>query len=242
MTIEVNVIISILKLTKEGPVSKELVKKEAHVAASISEKLLGKLQSEALINVDKTNLTVNGSQRLRLAVCAIQSGADLESVAGFLQWKEFEDMAAVAFERNGFKVAMNVRFKHAGRKWEIDVVGCKKPLAICLDCKHWHRGMSPSALKRIVEEQVGRALALSKHLPSPSLKIECALWNSAKFIPAVLSLVAGRFKFYDDVPVVPVLQLQDFLNQLPAYANSLKHFSKGTATLGLDHDFSQGLL
>lgn len=232
-------IISILKLTKEGTVSKELVKKEAYVATALFKKLLGKLQSDGLINVDKANLTADGSQRLRLAVCAIQSGADLESVAGFLQWKEFEDMAAVALERNGFKVAKNVRFKHQGHRWEIDVVGCKKPMAICFDCKHWHRGMSPSALKRIVEEQVERTVALSKHLPSPSLKIECASWNSAKFIPAVLSLVTGRFKFYDDVPIVPVLQLQDFLNQLPAYANSLKHFSKGMATLGLDHDFSK---
>jgi len=242
MTVEMNVIISILKLSKEGTVSKELVKKEARVAASISEKLLGKLQNDGLIYVDKTSVMVDGSQRLRLAVCAIQLGADLESVAGFLQWKEFEDMAAVALERNGYKVAKNVRFKHEGRRWEIDVVGCKKPLVICLDCKHWHRGMFPSALKRIVEEQVERTFALARHLPSPSIKVECASWNIAKFIPAVLSLLAGNFKFYDGVPVVPVLQLQDFLSQLPAYADSLKHLSKSSTSQGLSHHFSQGLL
>ena len=242
MGIESNLIISLLKLTKNGSVSNELVKKDSGVATSICQRLLEKLQTENLLNLQKGNLTVNGAQRVKLAVYAIASGADLENTASFLQWKEFEDMASTALERNGFSVAENVRFKNQGKRWEIDVVGCKKPLVVCVDCKHWHRGMAPSALKRIVEEQEERTLAFSKHLPSPSLRIECATWTTAKFIPAVLSLVAGRFKFYDDVPIVPVLQLQDFLNQLPAYANSLKHFSKGTATLKLDHDFSQRLL
>jgi len=241
MSVEANLIISVLKLTKQGAVSKELVKNEARIPTSVAEKLLRKLQNDDLVYVDRTSLEASGSQRLRLAVYAIQLGADLESVAGHLQWKEFEDMAAVALERNGYKVAKNVRFKHAAHRWEIDVVGCRKPLVICVDCKHWHRGMSPSALKRIVEEQVERTSGLAGHLPDPSIKIECASWNSAKFIPAVLSLVAGRFKFYDDVPIVPVLQLQDFLNQLPAYADSLKHFSKSVTTPSLDHDFSQGL-
>ena len=143
-----------------------------------------------------------------------------------LRWQEFEEIAAIALKNNGYIVAKNVRFKHAGRKWEIDVVGCKKPLVTCIDCKHWHHGMSPSALKKIVENQVERTMALSESLPNISLDIECAKWNKAKFIPAVLALIPGSFKFYDMVPIVPVLQLQDFLNQLPAYIESLKYFLK----------------
>jgi hypothetical protein len=86
--------------------------------------------------------------------------------------------------------------------------------------------MSPSALKRIVEEQAKRTYALAESLPNPAVKVEFVSWDSVKFIPAILSLVVGRFKFYDDVPIIPVLQLQDFLSQLPAYANSLKHYTK----------------
>lgn len=226
MDIERNLIISILKLTKEGLISRELVKKDARISSSVAEKLLGKLQNDGLIYMQKGIVEANGQKRLKLAVHAVRLGADIESVSGFLQWQEFENMAGAAFERNWYSVYKNLRFNHAGRRWEIDLVGCKRPLAVCVDCKHWHRGLYPSVLRRIVLEQVERTSALADALPNVIDKIECASWNNVKLVPAVLSLVPGRFKFYDDVPIIAVLQLQDFMSQLPAYIDSLKHFSK----------------
>ena len=235
MVIERDLIISLLKLTREGPVSVAYVKKEARIAEDIVKKLLEKLQNEGMIYLQGDTVEVTSDNRLRLAVKAASLGADVEHVSDFLRWQEFEDIAAIALERNGYVVAKNVRFKHAGRKWEIDIVGCKKPLVICIDCKHWHHGMAPSALKRIAEAQVERTRALAESLPHVSLEIECTKWNKVKFIPVVLSLTQGSFKFYDMVPVVPVLQLQDFLSQLPAYTESLKYFLKKFDHLG--HDF-----
>jgi hypothetical protein len=58
------------------------------------------------------------------------------------------------------------------------------------------------------------------------LEVECVKWNKAKFVPVILSLIPSSLKFYDDVPVVPVLQLQDFLAQLPAQVESLTYFVK----------------
>jgi len=229
MSIEKDLIISILKLTRHEPISKEVVKKDARIPSQIAEKLLRKLQNDGLVYLQKNFAEADSPQRLKLAVHAIRLGADIEGISSFLQWQEFENMAAVAFERNGYRIMKNLRFKHAGQRWEIDIVGCKKPIAICVDCKHWHHGMYPSTLKKIVEEQVERTFALAEFLPSLSGKVECASWDNVKLVPAVLSLVAGRFKFYDNVPIVPVLQLQDFLSQLPAYADSLKHFSKRLA-------------
>jgi len=234
MNIEKDLIISILKLTINGPVSNKLVNKDARIPSQIVEKLLRKLQSDGLIYLRKNIVEADGLQRLKLAVHAIQLGADIESISGFLQWKEFEDMTAVALERNGYCVTKNLRFKHAGQRWEIDIVGCKKPIAICMDCKHWHHGMYPSTLKKIVEKQVERTSALAKALPSLASKIECAAWDRVKLVPAVLSLVASRFKFYGNVPIVPVLQLQDFISQLPAYADSLFYLlSNNTKNLPL---------
>jgi Holliday junction resolvase-like predicted endonuclease len=180
-------------------------------------------------------IEVDGGCRLKLAVKAVALGADVERISGFLRWQEFEDIAAIALERNGYIVAKNTHFKYAGRKWEIDIIGCKKPLAICIDCKHWRHGLSPSALKKIAEAQVERTRALAESLPNISLEIECAKWNKAKLVPAILVLMPGSFKFYDKVPIVPVLQLQDFLNQLPAYIESLKYFPKEFGHLC--HDF-----
>jgi len=229
MDIERELIISILKLTKNGPIAIELVRKDAKIPSAIAEDLFKKLQNDGLLYLRDILVEVDSLKRLKLAVHAIELSGDVERVSGFLDWKEFENIAAIAFERNGYSVKRNLRFKHAGRRWEMDIIACKKPIVACVDCKHWHHGMYPSAIKRIVEEQVERTCALAESVPKITEKIDCASWNRVKLIPAVLSLTAVRSKFYNKVPIVPVLQLQDFLNQLPAYTDSLKHFSKRLA-------------
>jgi Holliday junction resolvase-like predicted endonuclease len=226
VNIEREVIISLLKLTKDGPIARETVNRDARIPSTVSQKLLGKLQHDGLIYVRADCVEADSLQRLKLAVRAIESGSDFERVTGFLLWKEFEDIAALAFERNSYDVKRGLRFRHGGRKWEIDIVGCKKPIVVCVDCKHWHRGLHPSTLKRIVHEQVQRTFALVESLPNPAVKLECMSWDRHKFIPAVLSLTTGKFKFYDNVPIVPVFQLQDFLSNLPAYIDSLLVLTK----------------
>jgi Holliday junction resolvase-like predicted endonuclease len=235
MVIERDLLISLLKLTKDGPVLVENVKRDAKITMSIARKLLEKLQSEGMVYLNQDTVEADSYSRLKLAVKAVSTGSDMEYVSNMLRWQEFEEIAAVALERNGYTVAKNVRFKHAGRKWEIDIVGCRKPLVICIDCKHWRHGTSPSALKRIAEAQVERTRALAESLPNMSLELECTKWEKAKFAPAILTLMPVRFKFYDKVPIVPVLQLQDFLSQLPAYTEALKYFLKEFNHLR--HDF-----
>ena len=226
MGIERELIISILKLAKDGPISLEVLKKDAKIPSTVAEDLVKKLKNNGLLFFRNKVIDVDSLKRLKLALHAIRLGADLERVSSFLDWKEFENIAAIAFERNAYSVKKNLRFKHAGRRWEIDIVGCKKPIVICADCKHWHHGMYPSAVKRIVEEQIERTSALAESLQRLDEKIGCASWSRVKLVPAILSLITARSKFYNKVPVVPVLQLQDFLNQLPAYVGSLEHFSK----------------
>lgn len=226
VVIERDLLISLLKLSKDGSVLIKCVNQDARIASDITQKMLENLQNEGLLYLKGNSVEVDTGNRLRLAVKAASLGADVENVSGFLRWQEFEAIAAIALERNGYLTTKNVRFKHGGRRWEIDVVGCRNPLVLCVDCKRWQHGMTPSALKKIVEAQVERARALSDTLPSPALKIECVKWNKAKFVPVILSLIPSSFKFYDNVPVVPILQLQDFMIQLPAYIESLKYFTK----------------
>ncbi|HJW65669.1 MAG TPA: nuclease-related domain-containing protein [Candidatus Bathyarchaeia archaeon] len=226
MIVERNLLVSILKLTKNGSVLIEDVKKDSRLPLDSMTSLLEKFQNQDLFKINANNLEVHSENRLKIAVRAVSLGADIEAVSSFLGWQEFESIAATALKNNGYAVWQNLRFKHAARKWEIDVVGCRKPLIICLDCKDWHHGLSPSAIRRIVEAQVERARALADALPNVSTGIERAKWNQAKFVPAILALLPTRFKFCDGVPIVPVLQLQDFLNQLPLELESLKYFQK----------------
>ncbi len=226
MSVERKLLISLLKLTKESPVLIKNVKEDAKLPTETMAMLLEKLQTEDLLNLNGDLIDISADNRLKLAVKAATLGGDVQHISNLLCWQEFEAIAVLALKNNGFSVSKNVRFKHGGRKWEIDAVGCKKPLVICIDCKHWQRAISPSVLGRVADAQAERAKALAEALPDVKLPLECTRWGKAQFVPAILSLVQGGFKFYDDIPIVPVLQLQDFLYQLPAYMYSLKSYSK----------------
>jgi Holliday junction resolvase-like predicted endonuclease len=217
---ESELLISLLKLTKDGPVSQELIKKESRLRTDFVDELLRKLQIDGFIYCHAGLVEASSVKRLELAVRALKSGVDVERVSDFLLWKEFEGIAAVAFESNGYVVVRNLHFKHCGHRWEIDIIGCKSSLVVCLDCKQWRHGLHSSAAK-IAERQAERTRALVMSLPNPAVKVECFSRGDSKFVPAVLSLTLDRLKFYEGVPIVPVLQLQDFLNQLPVYASSL---------------------
>ncbi len=226
MNIETEAIISLLKLTREGPVSHEAIKRDARMPSSTIRSLLQELQNDGLIKVQENMIEADALDRLKLAVRAVQSGADLERVSRLLQWQEFEAIAAYGFEHNGYHVFRNVHFKHDERRYEIDIAACQKQLIVCADCKHWKRGLTPSVLNKVVEEQVQRTSALVEALPSPKIKITFSLEGSITFVPAILTLIPARLKFCDDVPVVPVFQSQDFLNELHGHVHALKHFRK----------------
>jgi len=216
--------VSILRLTKDGPIQRELISKDARVPTQVADGLLRKLSQARLIEWKGKAIEASPHQRVRIAIQAVKLGADLERAYKFLQWNEFENIAAEAFEANSFTVTKHFRFKWAGRRWEMDILGCKEPMVVCVDCKHWRRGWRRSAIMRAAESQVERTQALTEAFPSLQKEVGLANWKRATLIPVVLSLVPGPFKFYNNVPIVPILQLQNFLNELPAHATSLMRF------------------
>ncbi|MEA2090547.1 MAG: hypothetical protein U9O89_07340 [Thermoproteota archaeon] len=225
MAVEKELLISILKLTKDGPVQRILICKDARVPHKLTEEMLERFVQLGLVSLKEKLVKATLNQRVRMAIQAINSGADLERVCKFLAWNEFENLAVVAFKINQYRVEKHFRFKWAGRRWEIDILGCKKPLIVCVDCKHWHRGWSRAAIIKTVQAQIQRARNLADGFHFLSNNIGVAEWKRVKLVPVVLSLVAAPFKFYNSVPIVPILQLQDFLNELPAQTNSLTHFN-----------------
>jgi len=233
--IELKLFISLLRLTEKGPVSTEDVKRDVRIPGNIMEKMLHNLQNEELVSLKGPMIETDTNARLKLAVKAVQLGADVENISSLLHWREFEEMSALALQKNGYVAFNDVHFKHESRKWQIDVVGCRKPLVVCIDCKHYHFGVSQSTIHKIASTQMLRTKALRDALPNIKMKLECTNWQRAKFVPAVLSLLPSAAKFYDNVPVVPVLQLQDFLCQLPMQIEALTYFQRDYVHLG--HDF-----
>jgi Holliday junction resolvase-like predicted endonuclease len=224
MAFERNFLVSVLKLTKDGPVAKELVAKDTRIPIQVADQLLEKFCEAGLIQWRGKVIEASSNQRVKIAIHAIKSGTDFERVCRFLEWIEFENLAAAAFEANNFAVKRRFRFKWAGRRWEIDVLGCREPLIACVDCKHWSHGWRKSATIKAVEAQALRTKILADALPSFQRETGLTQWTQATLIPIVLSLVPGPLKLYNKVPIVPILQLQNFLNELPAHITSLTHF------------------
>jgi len=232
LAIELNLLIALLKMTKGGPVRIGDVKRDVRIASDIVMEVLRNLHVEGVIYLEDDIVKTDATMRMQLAIKALSMGADIENVAQFLQWQEFEEIAGIVLERYGYIVQRNVRFKRALKRMEIDVVGCRNPIVICVDCKHWKRALSPSSVRRIGEAQSKRTEALAESLPIVSLNLVCQKWKRGTFVPVVLSLFPGSSRFHDNVPVVPVLKFQDFVSQLAVNVTSVMHFQRKFDHLG----------
>ncbi len=224
MVAERDVLISILKLTNNGPVSEEVVAMDANVPVSVTNKSLKGFREIGLIEGEEGIIEVSSNQRVKLAIHAINLGTDIERVCKVLEWIEFENFAATAFEANNFAVKRRFRFKKAGRRWEIDVLAFSEPYVVCVDCKRWRRGWGKSAIRKIAEAQTLRTKVLAEALPSLQKRLRLNGWTQAILFPVILSLFPGPAKFFENVPVVPILQLQNFLDELPGHITGLAHF------------------
>ena len=226
MTAERDVIISLLKLTQAGPVSRALFTKSSRVTVEVVERVLAKFEQLSLFHEYGGVIEVSPRQRVKITTRALELGADLEHVCRFLSWAEFEMIAAQALEANGYRVINNFRFKHGEKRREIDVLGLNEPLIICADCKHWRRGWGSAAAFKAVEAQVERTRALADALPRYLRKIGLEGWRVAALLPLVISLLPGQHRLYNKVPIVPVLQLQDFISEVPLELDLLLQIDK----------------
>jgi len=224
MTAQTNVILATLKHTINGPAIKQIVAREAKVPVQVAGNILSKLYEHELIEYDYEQIILFSNQRIKLALYAINQGADVESICKVLEWKEFEDFTAQVFEKNNFLIKKNFRFKAAQRRWEIDVVAYNEPIIVCVDCKRWRRGWKNSAIKRIAAEQAQRTLVLANSLDFLQEKLDLNNWRRATLFPAILSLFPGPVKFYNKVPVVPILQIQNFINEFLGHQKELLNF------------------
>jgi hypothetical protein len=137
-----------------------------------------------------------------LALC--ESGKTPEEVSKELDWREFEEFCSDAFRRWGFQVKENVRLTKP--RAQIDLVAFGGSSILSVDCKHWRRGHSSSALSRFAQGQLRRSDLLRK-------KID----DSRPIASVILSLSEPEGRFVEGVPIVPVRTLPAFLSSLESY-------------------------
>jgi len=224
MSIKTKVLISLLKLTRVGSAAEEAVAMDANVPVHVANNILKGLREIGLVECENGKIELSSNQRVKVAIHAINHGTDIEKVCKVLEWKEFENFAATAFETNNFAVKRRFRFKASGRRWEIDVLAYSEPIVVCVDCKRWRRGWGNSAVTKVAAAQAERTEALAKNLQSIQREIGLDDWTQATLFPVILSLFPGPVKFYNKVPVVPILQLQNFLDEFQGHISELTHF------------------
>jgi hypothetical protein len=186
----------------------------SNACRSLVEEGLDTLKEAGAVTITGKGIHVTPEQRLRIAELAIMKGADPERVARELQWQEFEKLTSQILRREGYATANHFVFKNSERKYEIDVLGAKEPTVLCIDCKHWHHGSSPSKITAAATSQLIRTQSLSQVFHSYGKKHHIVGWHSVQLLPIVLTLVDLCSNMVDGVPVVSVFRLRDFLCQV----------------------------
>lgn len=227
MRVEREILITVLKLTKNSPIDYSLISRSTRIPAKTAEGLVRKLVKNALVKLKGKVLEASPDQRVKIAVQALRLGADFERVCRHLGWREFESVSTAAFKAYNYSVIRNLRFKgDNGKRWEIDLLAFKQPLIASVDCKHWKHRWTRAPIIKTVKEHIERTEALVEILPKLYDRIKLNKWKHVTVIPMVLSLLRSSLKFHLDTPIVPVLQLQSFLNDLPGHVSLLTHFSQ----------------
>jgi len=174
-------------------------------------------------------LKLTGSGPIARELVALDANVSVQVVDELLQ--KFRDAELIKLQEKRIEASSNQRariaihaIKWAQRRWEIDVLGCREPLIVCVDCKHRSHGWRESAIRKAAGAQALRTKVLAEALPSLLKEIGLVQWRQATLIPVILSLVPGPSKFYNKVPIVPILQIQNFLNDLPVHITALSHF------------------
>jgi Holliday junction resolvase-like predicted endonuclease len=216
--------VALLHETRQGTVCKrDEVVQTSRVCSSVVKESLETLQEAGALTAVGEAIHVTAEQRLRIAEIAVMNGADPEPVARELSWQEFERFASQVLSLEGYVTANHFVFKNCGRRYEIDVLGSKEPMVLCVDCKHWHYGWAPSKVKAAANSQLLRAQSLSEVFTFYGKKHKIAGWRSVRLLPIVLTLADLSPKLMEGVPVVSAFRLRDFLCQVSPWTERL-HF------------------
>ena len=127
----------------------------------------------------------------------IKGISDLEKLSHAVKWQYFEKLVAFIFEQNEFRVQVGKVIKIEGGKRQFDAIADKYDMIFAIECKKWAHRQRVPALKR----------AVGRHLE------RCSYLQSTKMIkPVLIVLYDDDINMVEDVPVVPIMKLNWFLN------------------------------
>lgn len=126
---------------------------------------------------------------------------DLQEVSKEVVWQKFERLAAFIFEENDFQVKTNIVKTSNKKRRQYDVIAKKNNKTFLIECKKWAGNRYRlSALKAAAKQQKERS------------EFYRNITNEA-VIPIIVTLIEEEIRFCEDIPIVPILKLNSFINE-----------------------------
>ena len=157
------------------------------------------------IKSDPVQPDPNKPDRNKKQICHfedIKCMEDLVQVSNEVIWQNFERLTAFVFEKNNFLAVTNTVKTLKKRRRQYDVIAKTNNKTFLVECKKWAGNRSRlSALKRAIELHKERT-EFYRYLTREDA------------IPIVVTLVEEEIVSYEGVPIVPILRLNSFINEL----------------------------
>jgi hypothetical protein len=186
--------------------------------------ILGQLGTREGMN---ESIRITREQRISLALLAVSSGAEIESVIERMTWKDFEAFVARVMTENDYACVES--FRRRGNQlvkgMEVDVIGVKGGTIVAVDAKMWGaRPGKSSALVAAADRQKERTARLPDQIEKLSDKLPMMRNGVYGVIPVLVTWLVENMEFHNGVPIVPIFQLNSFLLDLPVYEDMIVCF------------------
>lgn len=198
-----------------GKAEVEAISKETGLSEGFIEDVVSGLGIDleaGTIRADPTTIVIKGWRR----------GFDIVQFALNIGWHELEKLCGDIFEKAGYKVALNFRFKEEGKRHEIDLVALRGGNLFAIDCKRWSRART-AALKNAALAQKERAKAFSRYIARNGLPL-APIPDIVRVYPMVISVFSPKIKVYEGVLIVNLYQLKGFLAEVENHLYGLEFF------------------
>ncbi len=162
-------------------------------------------------------------RRVEALLTLVRLGLDESRFLPYIEWNEFEEYVARVLDEAGFEVLRNVR-KDPPKGFQIDVLALDPGagIALSIECKQWRyvRGFSRKILE-IVSQHVERTKRFVESCEWFATRIP-SLRKISVVVPTVLTLRRSRYKVVNGVPIVPMVELNDFVTNIRRYVDELE--------------------
>ena len=201
---------------------RELLRGESLSIDSLAQKtgLSPGVVESALEYIGVNSAELEALDATRIVINAWKAGFDVIGLALTLGWQGLEELCSEIFAEAGYTALRNFRFKHKGRRYEIDVVAWKENYIIAADCKRWSR-IRRSALREAALRQRERAEALAEGLYDAALPLRGGVYHVC---PAIIAVYGPGREVYGGVPIVSLRELRGFLAGLEGSLADIRCF------------------